>query len=105
MRWGRGRVEEAVGSFLDEELPPLQGSGVFHSDKHRDAARSSAFLLSALPKRSERSAEEEERGSIDENGGHGGWEQSHSVALREKDSLGLDLPLPRMIFCSSFCCF
>lgn len=31
-------------------------------------------------------------------------EQSHSVAFREKESLGLDLPLPRMIFCSSFCC-
>lgn len=28
----------------------------------------------------------------------------HSVALSEKDSLGLDFPLPRMIFCSSFCC-
>lgn len=32
-------------------------------------------------------------------------EQSYSVAFRVKESLGLDLPLPRMIFCSSFCCF
>lgn len=28
----------------------------------------------------------------------------HSVALSVKESLGRDLPLPRMIFCSSFCC-
>lgn len=29
----------------------------------------------------------------------------HSVALKEKDSLGLDFPFPKIIFCSSFCCF
>lgn len=28
----------------------------------------------------------------------------HSEALREKDSLGLDFPFPKIIFCSSFCC-
>lgn len=87
------------------ELPPLQG---------REGAR--AFtgtseltflgLPSALPKRSECPTEEEERGERDGGRERHGMkaEQSHSVALREKESLGLDLPLPRMIFCSSFCC-
>ncbi len=29
----------------------------------------------------------------------------HSEAFKEKESLGLDFPFPKMIFCSSFCCF
>lgn len=45
--------------------------------------------------------DDDEEGELDRTG----WRQAvHSVALREKESLGLDLPFPRMIFCSSFCC-
>lgn len=86
---------------------------------HRAAALSSAFLQhfqneASVPQRRRR------RRGVEWWGGRAGWggrrmkagcdmwtkgEQSHSVAFREKESLGLDLPLPRMIFCSSFCCF
>lgn len=92
-----------------------------HRDERVNTPGRTPFLglPSALPKRSERSTEEEEEAEewgpmmrresrMGAKAGRDTWtkgEQSHSVALREKDSLGLDLPLPRMIFCSSFCCF
>jgi len=48
---------------------------------------------------------EEERRSSDEDDEEVVSSPPQSVALSEKESLGRLLPFPKIIFCSSFCCF
>lgn len=123
MRSGWEEWRELSGPLRAKQPSPLRGRRKTRSLHEAEQVWSgppffsSVFLLhfqneASVPRRKRRGGRSADEGGELKVGMKAGARcgdeeegQCHSVALREKDSLGLDLPLPRIIFCSSFCCF